>query len=60
MKTTKKIYDEHFGELLCGMICGSVLSICAAFVTGSELCFNAGLLLVSAAVILPFIVEPKI
>lgn len=60
MNTIKKIYDEHFGALLCVMICASVMSICAAFITGSEFLLNTGLLLVSFAVILPFIVEPKI
>ena len=60
MKTIKEIYDHYFGEFLCGMIATSVLCVCAAFVTGSEFFLNAGLLLVSGAVVLPFVVKPQI
>lgn len=60
MKTIKKIYDEHFGALLCGMICTGVACVGAAFITGSEACLNAGMLLEAGAILLPFVVEPQI
>lgn len=61
MKTIiKKIYDEHFGALLCTIICSGIACVCAAFITGSEACLNAGMLLEGGAIVLPFIVEPQI
>lgn len=60
MKTIKEIYDNHFGALLCGMICTGVACVCAAFITGCEVCLNAGMLLEAGAILLPFIVEPQI